>query len=237
MATTHYSTNKEAPVKTSAAKSRIQSVNLTPFVAVLATSFLLAQPSGLAQATSDRAVFQEENQMLNADQQQQQQLLQQKQQYEQQVQAQENQDEPYRLYAEKRVEQLQKLRANGGSPVRGVASQATTQLYALQKWLTADSETKLEEQQHLQQLDKNIANLQTDETNTRNNMQSDIQGLREDGTQTVADKRFQQQMQINQFNEEQNEMGWMSLQGRPRDMFGWGYYNSPFAGNMLGRRY
>jgi hypothetical protein len=224
-------------VKLSAAKSRTQHLYSTSFVAALATSFLFCQSGCLAQANADRAVFQEENQMLNADQQQQQQLEHQKQQYEQQVQAQEQQDEPYRLYAEKRVGELQKLRANGGSPVRGVASQATTQLYALQKWLSADAETKLEEQQRLKQLDENIANLQTEETNTRNNMQSDIQGLREDATQSVEDKRFSKQMQINQFNEEQNEMGWMSLQGRPRDMFGWGYYNSPFAGNMLGQRY
>ena len=175
--------------------------------------------------------------MLKTDQQQVQQLEQQKQQYEQQAQTQEQQDEPYRLYAEKRVEELQKLRAAHGSPVRSVASQATTQLYALQKWLSADEETKLEEQQHIKQLDQSIANLQTDETNTRNNMQSDIQGLREDATQSVEDKRFQQQMQINQFNEEQNEMGWISLQGRPRDLYGWGYYNSPLSNQMLGRRY
>jgi hypothetical protein len=224
-------------VKPSAGKARIHKFSPTLVVAALATSFLYYQPGCLAQSRTDSTIFQEENTMLRTDQQQVNQLEQQKQQYEQQVQSQENQDEPYRLYAEKRVEELQKLRAAGGSPVRKVASQATTQLYALQKWLSADAETKLEEQQHLQQIDENIANLQTDETNTRNNMQSDIQGLREDSTQSVEDKRFQQQMQINQFNEEQNEMGWISLNGRPRDLYGWGYYNSPFSGNMLGRRY
>jgi len=228
---------KEVPVKMSATQSRLLLSNFTPLVAALATSFVFGQPGCIAQGNSDRAVFQEENQMLQADDQQLRQAEQQKQQYEQQVSAQEKQDEPYRLYAEKRVVELQKLRAAGGSPVRSVASQATTQLYALQKWLSADAETKLEEQQHLQQLDESIANLQTDETNTRNNMQADIQGLRDDGVQSAEDKKFQQQMQINQFNEEQNEMGWMSLNGRPRDMFGWGYYNSPFSGNMLGRRY
>jgi len=224
-------------VKPSAGKARIDKFNLTPVVAALATSFLYCHSGCLAQSRTDSTIFQEENQMLRSDQQQVQQLEQQKQQYEQQAQSQESQDEPYRLYAEKRVGELQKLRANGGSPVRGVASQATTQLYALQKWLSADAETKLEEQQHLQQLDESIANLQTDQTNTRNNMQSDIQGLREDATQSVEDKRFQQQMQINQFNEEQNEMGWISLQGRPRDLYGWGYYNSPLSNQMLGRRY
>jgi hypothetical protein len=222
-------------VKPSTTKSRAEAAKLTSLVATLAFSFLALQPGCLAQAQADRAVFQEENQLLRDDQQQQQQLMQQKNQYEQQVQAQESQDEPYRLYAEKRVEELQKLRAAGGSPVRSVASQATTQLYALQKWLTADAQTRLDEQQHIKQLDEAISNLQSNQSQTLQNLQGDIQGMREDSTQAVEDKRFQHEMAINQFNEEQSEMGWMSLQGRPRDMYGWGYYNSPFANRWLGR--
>jgi hypothetical protein len=222
-------------VKPSTAKSRTKAAQLTFVIAALTFALLALQTACLAQAQADRAVFQEENQLLRDDQQQQQQLMQQRNQYEQQVQGQEKQDEPYRLYAEKRVEELQKLRAAGGSPVRSVASQATTQLYALQKWLTADSQTRLEEQQHIKQLDEAISNLQSNEGQTLQNLQGDIQGMREDSTQSVEDKRFQQEMAINQFNEEQSEMGWISLQGRPRDLYGWGYYNSPFANQWLGR--
>jgi hypothetical protein len=222
-------------VKRSTAMSRTKAAELTSLAAALAFSLLACQPGCFAQAQADRAVFQEENQLLRDDQQQQQQLMQQRNQYEQQAQSQEQQDEPYRLYAEKRVEELQNLRAAGGSPVRTVASQATTQLYALQKWLTADAQTRLEEQQHIKQLDEAIANLQSNQSQTLQNLQGDIQGMREAATQSVEDKRFQQEMAINQFNEEQSEMGWISLQGRPRDLYGWGYYNSPFANQWLGR--
>jgi len=222
-------------VKAIAANSITHKAILTSVASAFATTLLLSNLPCPAQGSSDKAVFQEESELLNANQQQQQQLTQEKQQYEQQVQSEEQQDEPYRLYAEKRVQELTKLRAAGGSPVRKLADETNNQLYALQKWLAADAQAKLEEQQHVQQIDQAIANLQNEQSDTLKNMQSDIQGLREDRTQTIEDKRFQQQMQINQFNEEQSEMGWMSLQGRPRDMYGWGYYNSPFANRWIGR--
>jgi hypothetical protein len=204
---------------------------------VFAIVFSTTNLACLAQGPVDQTIFQDEKQMLNTDSQQLQQLDQEKQEYKQEVQAEEQKDEPYRLYAQKRVQELGKLRAAGGSPVRSLSSQSSKELYALQSWLQADSKTQLEERQRLQQLDQAIANLQTQETQTMSNMQSAIHGLQNDATQSAEDKRFQQEMQINQFNEEQSEMGWISKQGRPRDLYGWGYYNSPLSRGWGGRSY
>jgi len=167
-----------------------------------------------AQAGTDRAVFQEEQQMMHVDQNQQLELMEQKKAYEQEVNGDEKEREPYRLYAERRIQELTKLKAAGGSPTRSLAQQKNGELYALEKWLAADAQARAQEQAHLRQLDQSIANLQQAQNDTLKNMNADVQALREDSQRQVANQKFQQQMQINNFNELQSEMGAASW-GRP----------------------
>jgi hypothetical protein len=194
-------------------------------VAVVASALTIGTPGSApcwAQANSDRAVFQEEQQMMQTNQNQEQQLEREKQQYQSEVSREDAQSEPYRLYAEKRIEELNKLKAAGGSPSRSLAAQKSGEFYALEKWLTADAQARAEEQGRLKQLDQAIVNLQTSQTATMSNMGSDIQAMREDSQLAAQNQKFQQQMQINQFNELQSEMGAASWGRPPQD----GTFNS-----------
>jgi hypothetical protein len=168
-----------------------------------------------AQGGTDRAIFQEEQQMMQTNQNQVQQLERQRDEYQQEVGREEQQNEPYRLYAEKRIQELNRLKAAGGSPTRSLAAQkGSGEFYALEKWLSADAQARAEEQARLKQLDQAIVNLQTSQTTTIANMNADIQSMREDSQRSAENQKFQQQMQINQFNELQSEMGAASW-GRP----------------------
>jgi len=170
--------------------------------------------AGWAQASSDRAVFQEEKQLLQMDQNQEKQLEGEKQSYQLEINKEEQQAEPYREYAEKRVAELSKLKAAGGSPTRSLATQKNGELYALEKWLAANAQARAEEQARMKQLDQAIANLQQSQNDTLKNINADINAMRGDSQATADERKFQQQMQINHFNELQSEMGAASW-GRP----------------------
>jgi hypothetical protein len=199
-----------------------------------------AMPS-LAQAGEDQAIFQEEKQLIHTDQAQEQQLLQEKQQYQAEISKDEPQDDSYRAYAEKRVQELTKLKAAGGSPTRSLSAQKNGELYALEKWLTADAQARSQEQARLKQLDQAIANLQESQSTAMQNMNADVQSMREDANAEQQSRKFNQQMQINNFNELQSEMGAASWGRPPTD----GTYNSVggygFSGgygySALGRRF
>jgi hypothetical protein len=211
-------------------------------ISALTTNFSTIRPA-LAQAGEDQAIFQEEKQLLRTDQMQEQQLIQQKQTYEAEISKDQPQDDSYRSYAEKRVQELTKLKAAGGSPTRSLSAQKNGELYALDKWLAADAQARSQEQVHLEQLDKAIANLQEAQVNTTQNMNADVQGLHQDATQAEQSQKFNQQMQINNFNELQSEMGAASWGRPPTDgtynsvggygMNG-GYGYSPFMGRRFG---
>src|SRR5262249_32559894 len=102
------------------------------FKFALLASALVLGPLGVqsvfAQAGTDRAIFQEEQQMMQMDQSQERNLEQQKQSYEQQMQADEQQRQPYRLYAEKRIQELTKLKTAGGSPTRSLSQNSNSEL-------------------------------------------------------------------------------------------------------------
>lgn len=195
----------------------------------------------LAQAGEDQAIFQEEKQLIHTDQAQEQQLLQEKQQYQAEISKDEPQDDSYRAYAEKRVQELTKLKAAGGSPTRSLSAQKNGELYALEKWLTADAQARSQEQARLKQLDQAIANLQESQSTAMQNMNADVQSMREDANAEQQSRKFNQQMQINNFNELQSEMGAASWGRPPTD----GTYNSVggygFSGgygySALGRRF
>ena len=82
---------------------------------------LFANP---AFSQSNQAIFQDERQMEMDANRQSGSLQQQEQQALQQYQTTESKDEPYRLYAEKRITELQKMKAAGGSPSRSYAKQS-----------------------------------------------------------------------------------------------------------------
>ena len=136
----------------------------------LAFSTLIANCAAVcpatAQAGADQAIFQEEQQLVHTDQSQVQQLEQEKQTYQAEVSKDQPQEESYRSYAEKRVQELTKLKAAGGSPTRSLSAQSKNELYALDQWLTADAQARSQEQAHLAQLDRSIANLQEAQANT-----------------------------------------------------------------------
>ncbi len=197
----------------------------------------------LAQAGTDQAIFQEEKNLLRTDQSQEQQLMQEKQQYQAEISKDQPQDDSYRAYAEKRVQELNKLKAAGGSPTLSLAAQKNGELYALQQWLTADAKARTQEQAQIAQLDEAITNLQESQAATTQNLNADIQGLHQDATQQLANQKFNQQMQINNFNELQSEMGAASWGRPPTDGtlnsvggygFGGGYGYSPFMGRRFG---
>ena len=168
----------------------------------------------LAQAGTDRAVFQEEQQMMQVDQNQARNLEEQKQAYEQQINQSEQQREPYRLYAEKRIQELSRLKTAGGSPTRSLNQKNNGELYALEKWMSSDEQATANEQAHIKQLDQAIANLQQSQNSTLSNMNADVQAMREDSQRQAENQKFQQMMAINHFNELQSEMGAASW-GRP----------------------
>ena len=74
--------------------------------------------------------------------------------------------------------------------------------------------TRAQEQSRIQQLDQQIANLQQSQNSAIRDMRSDIHNMRVDADTQAADKKFQQQMAVNYFNELQSEMGAASW-GRP----------------------
>jgi len=194
----------------------LRKINLTAMsflISALIFGTFSAQ-AGWAQASSDRAVFQEEKQLMQMDQNQEKQLEGEKQSYQLEINKEEQKTEPYREYAEKRVAELSKLKAAGGSPSRSLATQKNGELYALEKWLAADAQARTEEQARVKQLDQAIANLQQSQNETLKNLNADINGMRGDSQATAEDRKFQQQMQINHFNELQSEMDAASW-GRP----------------------
>jgi hypothetical protein len=185
----------------------------------MAVGLLVAQPMVNAQG---QAIFQDDRALMQTDQQGVQQYTNNEKQYEQQSEARDASANTYRLYAEKRIAELSKVRAAGGSPTRSLAQDKTSELYALEKWLKTDDSTRHAEQLHIKQIDKAIANLQSEESAAMANLPNDVGAMREDSQRAADDDKFNHMMQINYFNELQSEMGAASWGRPPTD----GTYNS-----------
>lgn len=174
------------------------------------------------QSETDSATVKADQLLNNATGQQLQQLENEKATYQLEINKTETADENFRNYAQKRVAALLKLRKAGGSPSRSLTKEKEGELYALEHWLAQDTQTKEQEQARLQQLDQAIANLQKEQNQSITDMRNDIHNMRVDADAQAADKKFQQQMAVNYFNELQSEMGAVSW-GRPP---GDGIYNT-----------
>ena len=200
------------------------------FNMVLLTLTLLSTncPAFSQAAGANQQIFQDEQQMLHTDNGQVQHLESQEQQYKQEVDQQQTSEQPYKLYVEQRIHALEKIRQAHGSPALSTAN--TNQLYALQQWLIKDRETREQEQAHIKQLDKAIANMQQQTNATFSDLGNDINAMRENQQQVADDDKFNKMMRINMFNELQTEMGAASWGGSPTD----GTYNSVGGYGFLG---
>ena len=181
--------------------------------------FLMSHPGAFAQ---DQAIFQDDRQLMRTDQQEVQQYQNAEKQYEQTAESRDDSAMTYRLYAEKRIQALSKIRNAGGSPTRSLTQSKKGELYALQAWLKKDNETRSEEQAHIKQLDQAIANLQGDEQAAMANLPNDVGAMRAVAQRQADDDKFSHMMQMNYFNELQSEMGAASWGRPPTD----GTYNS-----------
>ncbi len=170
---------------------------------------------------SNQAIFQDERQMELDSQARVNGLSNQEQQYANAAAANDAKNEPYRLYAEKRIAELIKLKAAGGSPSRSYANR-TGDLHALENWLQSDTKTRQAEAARIKQLNQAIANLRESERADQSNMGGAIQSMREGQIAAQSDDDFNKMMRINQFNELQSEMGAASWGRPPTD----GTYNS-----------
>jgi hypothetical protein len=206
---------------------RLRGKNVGLLIA-LAVGLLAAQPMVNAQG---QAIFQDDRALMQTDQMEVQQYQNNERSYEQQSEARDAGANTYRLYAEKRISELEKVRNAGGSPTKSLATNGKTgELYALEAWLKSDDATRASEQKHVRQLNKAISNLQGSETAAMANLPNDIGAMREDGQRAANDDKFNHMMQMNYFNELQSEMGAASWGRPPTD----GTYNSVGGYGMQG---
>ena len=195
--------------------------------AAIASTFMLAAPAFSQDSATNQMIFQDENQIMRQNAQQLNQTEMQEQQYKDQVQAQDAKDAPYRLYAQQRIAALQQLKKAGGSPVRNLSQSQQRQMLLMSQWLQKDDQTRAAERAHLRQLDQAIANLQESINQASGNMQSQIRDMHENQEIAQENNKFNQMMQINQFNELQSEMG----------NVGWGSTAQDGIANSVGGRY
>lgn len=203
----------------------------------LGVGLLLCPAGAFAQ---EQQIFQDDRALMRTDQQEVQQYQQAEQQYQQSAASRDESAMPYRLYAEKRIQALTKLKAAGGSPTKSLAS-SSKELYALQAWMKKDDATRAAERAHIKQLDQAIANLQGDEQAAMANLPADVSAMRETAQRQADDDKFNHMMQMNYFNELQSEMGAASWGRPPTDgtfnsVGGYGFQGGYGYGFGSGRR-
>lgn len=186
--------------------------------------FLLSMSPAFAQvAGADQGIFSDEEQLLRIKNAQVGQYEQQKEAAERDLQNEEAQNAQYRLYAEKRVQELSKPTAHGGKT-------DATQLQFFQNWLKKDAAYKQKQMAYIQQLQSTIQSMQAGTNQTVSNLGNDINGMREAVQDRKDAEKFNQMMQMNYFNELQSEMGAASWGRPPTD----GTFNSTGGYGMMG---
>jgi hypothetical protein len=195
----------------------------------LAFAVVVTAPlSAMAQAAgANQGIFGDEQQMLHTDAAMINQYTEAQRQAETDLENEEQRSAAYRLYAEKRVSQLEDYKKRG-SP--GLAGSKPGDLPMLESWLRNDDAYRAKQQAYIAQLNELIINLRQTETQTLANLNNDIAGMRQNQQDRKDQQRFENQMQINQFNELQSEMGACSWGGSPTD----GTFNSTGAYGPLG---
>ncbi len=208
-----------------------------------ATLMLLFCPSTLAQvANSNQTIYQDEQQMLGTDQAMINSYTNAEDKAEAKLETEEAKTNAYRLYAEQRINLLEHLKKSG-SPALSASKQG--ELNVLQQWLAQDSAYRTRQQAYIDQLDKCINNLRVTQGNTLANLNNDVSDMRQNIQDDKDQQKFNNQMQMNYYNELKSEMGAASWGGCPNDgtynsvggygMLG-GYGYSPMGGRWLGAR-
>lgn len=166
------------------------------FLTVLA----LQTPSALSQSeqSADQSAFQDDDELMRINNAQVRELQGEEQNAEMQANNDDQRNQAYRLYAEKRVQDLERLKNTPNNQ---------QQISILQRWLKADSAMRLRDQQTISALRKRIAAMEQTQNQTMGNLGNDVAAMREAANDAQADNKFRQQMQMNYFNELQSEMG------------------------------
>lgn len=190
-------------------------------VLLTAAGILSSSPEVLAQGAeqgADQAAFQDDDELLRLNNAQINQLQNEELSAERQAAMDDQRNQAYRLYAQKRVQDLEKLKKGSADTDRQIA--------ILQNWLKTDAAMRLRDQQTIMALRKRVANMEQTQQQTMSNLGNDVGAMREAANNARSDDQFRQQMQINYFNELQSEMGpatWVHpTQGPSYGMGGYG---------------
>ncbi|CAN5234769.1 hypothetical protein BH11CYA1_BH11CYA1_32600 [soil metagenome] len=188
-------------------------------VALSLVSLSSASPAAAQVAGANQTIYHDEQEMLNTDQAMINQYSSAENEAESKLSAEQAKTNSYRLYAEQRIQELQKQK-KGVSP--SLAGSKSGEMAVLTSWLQQDGAYRVKQQAYIDQLEQCITNLRTSQTNTLANLNTDINSLRQGVQDDKDQQKFQNQMQMNQFNELKSEMGACSWGDTPRD----GTYNS-----------
>ncbi|MDP3508785.1 MAG: hypothetical protein Q8T09_12410 [Candidatus Melainabacteria bacterium] len=188
-------------------------------VALSLVSLSTTSPAAAQVAGANQTIYHDEQEMLNTDQAMINQYTSAENEAESKLAAEQAKTNAYRLYAEQRIQELQKQK-KGVSP--SLAGAKSGEMTVLTSWLQQDSAYRAKQQAYIDQLEQCISNLRTSQTNTLANLNTDINALRQGVQDDKDQQKFQNQMQMNQFNELKSEMGACSWGDTPRD----GTYNS-----------
>jgi hypothetical protein len=166
------------------------------FLALLATQL----PASFAQSeqSADQSAFQDDDELMRINNAQVRDMQGQEQNAEMQAANDDQRNSAYRLYAQKRVQDLEKLKNTPN---------VQQQISVLQRWLNADAQMRLRDQQTIASLRKRIAAMEQTQQQTMGNLGNDVAAMREAANDAQSDNKFRQQMQMNYFNEMQSEMG------------------------------
>lgn len=180
------------------------------FTKLLATSFSLALASSCAitlsafaqgeETAADQSAFADDGDMLRLNEAQLRDLEMQEQSAENAANMDAAKNQQYRLFAEKRIQEVEKLKG-------AKKADADTQVQTLRRWLQADSASRARDLQIIRSLQSRIARLEQTQQATTANMSNDIGAVREAAIDARSDAKFKQQMSMNYFNEMQTEMG------------------------------
>lgn len=190
---------------------------------VMCLTFASVSPASAQAAGADQGIFSDEEDMLRIKNSQVGQYVQQKSVAERDLQTEDAQNATYRLFAEKKVQELSKATAHGGKT-------DATQLQFFENWLKRDSSYRAKQMAYINQLQATINSLQGGTQQTINNLGNDINGMREAVQDKKDAQKFSQMMQMNYFNELQSEMGAASWGRPPQD----GTFNSTGGYGMMG---
>jgi len=179
------------------------------FTKLLATSFSLALASTVAfsmsalaqgsEGAADQAAFSDDGEMLRLNEAQLRDLEMQERSAENVANMDSAKNQQYRLYAEKKIQELEKL--------KGAKADSDSQVQTLRKWLQADSAQRARDLQIIRSLQSRIARLEQTQQTTMANLGNDIGAVREAANDARSDTKFKQMMSMNYFNEMQTEMG------------------------------